>query len=131
MFLPLYKIAYSVFFIVLLSLIRGVTYTYEIGIAMEAPMAILTTVFCADTYMQEIISKRSEIHKIASNKKASLFNIGENFYTRDIFIVACSNWIWIFLCISKPSTHLITESEIRQLLIYLMAVSITIFFWEI
>ncbi len=49
--LPLYKIAYSVFFIVLLSLIRGVTYTYEIGIAMEAPMAILTTVFlCRHLY---------------------------------------------------------------------------------
>ena len=52
--LPFYKIAYAVFFIVILSLVRGVTFSYEIGIALEAPMAILAASFCADTYTQEV-----------------------------------------------------------------------------
>ena len=35
--LPVYKIMYSAAFFVILSLVRSITYTEEIGIAMEAP----------------------------------------------------------------------------------------------
>ena len=59
--LTLYKVLYSLAFVVILSLIRGVTHTYEVGIACEAPLAILASVFCADTYVQEITSFRSEV----------------------------------------------------------------------
>ena len=52
--LPAYKLAYAFSFVVILSLIRGITFSYEIGVAMEAPMAVLAMVFCADTYTQEI-----------------------------------------------------------------------------
>ena len=61
---PAYKLAYAFSFVVILSLIRGITFSYEIGVAMEAPMAVLAMVFCADTYTQEITSKRSEIHRL-------------------------------------------------------------------
>ena len=44
--LPFYKIAYAVSFVVILSLIRGVVFTNEIGLSIEAPFAILTAVFC-------------------------------------------------------------------------------------
>lgn len=43
--LPFYKIAYAVSFVVILSLIRGVVFTNEIGLSIEAPFAILTAVF--------------------------------------------------------------------------------------
>ena len=62
--LPFQNQAYAVFFVVILSLVRGVTYSDEIGIALEAPMAILAASFCADTYTQEITSRRSEIQQI-------------------------------------------------------------------
>ena len=62
--LPLYKVFYAVFFVVVLSIIRGVTYINEIGIALEPPMAMLAAVFCADTYTQEITSNRSEIQRL-------------------------------------------------------------------
>ena len=39
--LPLYKVLYSLAFVVILSLIRGVTHTYEVGIACEAPWRFL------------------------------------------------------------------------------------------
>ena len=43
--LPFYKIAYAVSFVVILSLIRGVVFTNEIGLSVEGPFAILTVVF--------------------------------------------------------------------------------------
>ena len=43
---------------------RLVSYSNEIGIALEAPMAILAFTFCADTYTQEIVSRRSEIWRL-------------------------------------------------------------------
>ena len=49
--LPFYKIAYAVSFVVILSVIRAVVFTYEIGLSIEPPFAILTAVFCADTYV--------------------------------------------------------------------------------
>lgn len=51
--LPFYKYAYSLFFIAVLSIIRGVIYTNEVGIALEPPIALLSAVFYGDTYVQE------------------------------------------------------------------------------
>ena len=67
--LPVYKIVYAVFFVVMLSLVRGVTYSNEVGIALEPPMAILAATFCADTYIQEITSKRSEVQRLCPMKR--------------------------------------------------------------
>lgn len=39
--LPLQKQVYAAFFVVILSLVRVVIYSDEIGIALEAPVAIL------------------------------------------------------------------------------------------
>ena len=44
------KQAYAVFFALVLSLVRGVAYSNEIGITLGAPMAILAFTCCADTY---------------------------------------------------------------------------------
>ena len=77
------KQAYAVFFVIILSLVRGITYSDEIGIALEAPMAILAFTFCADTYTQEIASKRSEIWRLCP-------------------MTGCrSHWIWIVFSIPK------------------------------
>ena len=72
--LPFYKIAYAVFFTGVLCLIRGVTYTQEIGPALESPMALLAAVFCADTYIQEILSGRYQIQRLypLKNRLASM-----------------------------------------------------------
>ena len=70
--LPLYKIVYSLCFVIGLSLVRGTAYTSEIGIALEAPMAILAAVFLADTYVQEIIGKRWEVYRLFPLQKRVL-----------------------------------------------------------
>ena len=81
--LPAYKLAYAFCFVVILSLIRGITFSYEIGVAMEAPMAILAMVFCADTYTQEITSKRSATPFI-SHEKTSCFCGGYGYWYRKL-----------------------------------------------
>lgn len=67
--LPFYKLAYSFSFIVILNLLRVVTDTCKVGISIEAPAAILVSIFCADTYVQEIVSRKSEIHRLYPMKK--------------------------------------------------------------
>lgn len=129
--LPFYKIAYSFSFIVILSLIRGVTYTYEVGIAIEVPGAILTTVFCADTYVQEIISKRSEVHRLYPIKKR-FFSILERLIIQEIYLLLLAAIGYgFFLVFQKPITYPLTGSESKQFMIYLFAIAVTIFFWGI
>ncbi len=83
--LPLYKIGYAVFFVMILSFVRGVTYAYEIGIALETPMALLAAVFCGDAYVQEITSKRSEIQRLCPiNKRAAA--VGKRMVIQILFL---------------------------------------------
>lgn len=44
-YLPVYKMVYAFAFVVILSLIRGVVFTNEIGLSIEGPFAILIAVF--------------------------------------------------------------------------------------
>ena len=81
--LPAYKLAYAFCFVVILSLIRGITFSYEIGVAMEAPMAILAMVFCADTYTQEIHLQTVRDTPFISYEKTPFFHWDANGDTRD------------------------------------------------
>lgn len=133
--LPFYKIAYAVFFVVVLSLVRGVVYTFEIGIALEAPMAILAASFCADTYTQEIISKRSEIWRLYPMKKR-MHCICRRIVIQEIFLLSVAVIGYgLFFLFQNPRTlnigQNITENqaEIRQLFIYFAAITVTLGFW--
>lgn len=129
--LPFYKFAYACSFIVILSLIRGVVYTYEVGLAIEAPAVMLVSVFCADTYVQEIVSKRSEVHRLFPMKKriASVF---KRLLIQAAFLTFLEILGYVlFFVFQKPITHPVTESEIIQFLIYVFAVVIMTFFWSV
>ena len=82
--LPFYKIAYAVSFVVILSVIRAVVFTYEIGLSIEPPFAILTAVFCADTYVQEITSNRSEVQRLYQIKKR-IYSIIQRLMIQELF----------------------------------------------
>ena len=129
--LPLYKLAYAFFFIVILSLIRGVVFTNEIGLSIEGPFAILTAVFCADTYVQEITSKRSEVQRLYQMKKRSS-SIMQRMMIQEIFLLLLAILGYgLFFVFQRPITHHATESEILQFIAYLLAIVVTIFFWGI
>jgi hypothetical protein len=58
--LPIGKIGYSLFFVLLLCLARGISYAKEIQIALDAPMALLCAALSADVYFQEVTGERFE-----------------------------------------------------------------------
>lgn len=129
--LPLYKMVYAFAFVVILSLIRGVVFTNEIGLSIEGPFAILTAVFCADTYVQEITSKRSEVHRLYRIKKR-IHSIMQRIMIQEVFLLlfAVLGYV-LFFVFQKPVTHPVTESEILQFIAYFGAMVVTIFFWGI
>lgn len=133
--LPFYKIAYALSFIVILSLIRGVAYTYEIGVAMEPALAVLAAVFCADTYVQEIVSKRSEVHRLYPLKKR-VCSLGERMMAQEIFLLLLAMIGYgLFFVFQKPKTFLMeqigTGYELEQFLLYVGAMVITFGFWGV
>ena len=129
--LPFYKVAYAISFVVILSLIRGVTYTHEVGLAIEAPFAILTAVFCADTYVQEIRSKRFEVHRLYSLKKR-FFSMTKRLVIQELFLLLLAvAGYGLFFVFQKPMTHPGTKSEWTQFAAYFFAITVTIFFWGV
>ena len=133
--LPFYKIAFAIFFIVILSLVRGVVYTFEIGIALEATMAILAASFCADTYTQEIISRRSEVQRLCPMKKR-MYCIYRRIVIQEIFLLAAAVIGYgLFLLFQNPRTIVVEQNvtgnamEIRSFFIYFAAIAVTLCFW--
>ena len=133
--LPAYKLAYAFCFVVILSLIRGISFSYEIGVAMEPAMAILAMVLCADTYTQEITSRRSEIHRLYPMKKR-LTSIGMRILIQEIFLFMLSAIGYgMFYSFQHPlslyEAGQSTESELQMFFIFLAAMAVTLWFWGI
>lgn len=131
--LPVYKLAYAFCFVIILCLIRGISLTYEIGIAMEAPMAVLAMVFCADTYTQEITSKRSEVHRLYPLKKR-LCSIAMRMVVQEIvlFVFSAAGYGMFFLFQNPRSLYQSgqsSESELHMFLVFLAAMAVTLWFW--
>ena len=129
--LPFYKIAYAVSLVVILSVIRAVVFTYEIGLSIEPPFAILTAVFCADTYVQEITSNRSEVQRLYQIKKR-IYSIIQRLMIQETFLLLLAVLGYgLFFAFQKPITHPVTESEILQFITCFGAIVVTFFFWGI
>lgn len=126
--LPAYKLAYAFCFVLILSLIRGIRFSYEIGVAMEAPMAILALVFCADTYTQEITSKRSEIHRLYPMKKR-LASMGIRILVQEIVLFALSAIGYgMFYSFQHPQS---LYQAGQSFFLFLAAMAVTLWFWGI
>ena len=127
------KQAYAVFFALVLSLVRGVAYSNEIGIALEAPMAILAFTFCADTYTQEIASKRSEIWRLCPMKKR-INSIYRRVVIQEMFLLAVAVIGYgLFFLFQNPNINGMgqggIENEICQFFVYFAAIAVTLGFW--
>lgn len=133
------KQVYAVLFAVILSLVRGVVYSDEIGIALEPPLAVLVLTFCADTYTQEIASRRSEVWRLCPAKR-KIQTIYKRLAVQELFLLSVAAFGYgLFLLFQNPVTGKMTkdvlimanvpESEIYKFLVYLAALAVTIFFW--
>lgn len=133
--LPLYKTAYALFFIVILSLIRGVSVSYEIGIALEPAMAFLAAAFSADTYVQEVDSRRSEIWRLYPMKKR-IRSICRRMLIQQLFLlILASAGYGLFFLFQKPLLSRVirpdTGSELTWFGWYFAAAAVTLCFWGI
>ncbi len=129
------KQVYAVFFVIILSLVRGVTYSDEIGIALETPMAILAFTFCADTYTQEIAGKRSEVWRLCPMKKR-INVIYRRIVIQEMFLLAVAVIGYgLFFLFQNPSINRIrqsgSESELCRFFVYFAAIAVTLGFWGI
>ena len=129
--LPVYKMVYAFAFVVILSLIRGVVFTNEIGLSIEAPFAILTAVFlcgylCTGNYQQTFRS--AQLYRI----KKRIHSIMKRMMIQEVFLLLLAVLGYgLFFVFQKPITHPVTESEILQFIVYFGAIVVTIFFWGI
>lgn len=131
--LPFYKIAYAVFFTGVLCLIRGVTYTQEIGPALESPMVLLAAVFCADTYIQEILSGRYQIQRLYPLKNR-LASMAKRLMIQEAFLLFLSAAGYgMYLLVQRPvllnGEERGENSSVVIFLIYLGAVFVSLLFW--
>lgn len=133
--LPAYKIAYSICFILILSLIRGIAYETEIGGALEPPLALLAAVFCADTYVQEILSKRSEIQRLCPLKKRTEAILRRLFLQELYLLVLSAAGYGMMLLFQSPIAHQALEKngkyDLRLFGVCLGAAAVTLIFWGI
>ena len=111
------------------------SYTYEIGLALEPPLALLTVVFCADTYVQEISSKRSEIARLypIKNRMAS---IGRRMGAQETYLLLLAAFGYgMFYIFQKPVSFygekFGADEEWYLFLVYMAAIVVTLLFWGI
>ncbi len=95
-------------------------------------MAILTAVFCADTYVMEIVTKRSEIWRLYPIKK-KLYSIHLRLILQELFLLLlAAAGYGLFFLFQKPRISGITSiSETAQFWIFLASTLVTVFFWGI
>ena len=131
--LSLYKIVYSIFFVSILCVVRGVSFTNEIGVALEPPLALLAAVFCADTYVQEIVSKRAEVERLYPVKNRIL-SIMKRMMVQEgyLFLLAVAGY-GMYCIIQKPLSlygiQIVIKDELKMFLVYLAAIAVTLIFW--
>lgn len=109
------KILYSVSFILILALVRGIVHVEEILPALDTSMALLAIVFCADGYYQEIHEKRWEVFFLLPEKKryqAVLQRLGIQMAA--LFLLTAVAF-WLFL-IQSPQN--LTDADMASIYIW-------------
>ncbi|MCM1537110.1 MAG: hypothetical protein NC254_01785 [bacterium] len=131
--LPAYKICCALLVVLLLALIRGVSVSYEIGIASEPVMAILASAFCADTYTQEILSRRSEVWRLYPLQKRTRSVVRRMAVQTSFLLLLAAAGYGFFFLFQKPLLYSViqpdAESESVQFGLYLAAAAVTVVFW--
>lgn len=127
--LPLYKIIYPIFFIIFLTIFRGIADTREIGITLDPMLSALAIVFMADTYLIEDREQRGELFALYSlNKKKAM--IYKRVFVQFVYLFFGAAIGYFLFFIQNPSIGDL-GNEKKMYLEYLFAVGSSILFWGI
>lgn len=127
--LPAYKIIYSILFLIILALVRGISSVFEIGITMDPYVAILAVVFCADTYEIEYREKRWEIVQLRP-LKSQIKMIYQRLFIQICYLSILSCIGYGFFYWQKPRNY-VDVSSITLYGMFLVAVIVSIIYWSI
>ena len=100
---------------------------------MESPMALLAAVFCADTYIQEILSGRYQIQRLYPLKNR-LASMAKRLMIQEAFLLFLSAAGYgMYLLVQRPvllnGEERGENSSVAIFLIYLGAVFVSLLFW--
>lgn len=128
--LPKYKIFYSCAFLAILCTIHPIVYYEEIGSAIQAPIAFLTIIFCSDTYLMEVKSKRADVFHLYERKK-QLKAIWQRLGVQIVYLllISCAGYVLFFW--QKPGSVNESVSGIKIFVLYFIAMLGTIWLWSI
>ena len=125
--LPVYKIVYSLCFVVMLGLVRGITDITEIGITLDAFMAVLSSVFCADTLQMEYSGKRWEVFCLYP-AKYRMGAMGKRMVIQCLYLFLLSAFGYVCFFWQRPR-NLNGVSESLLFVITLAAVEVSVLFF--
>lgn len=127
--LPLYKIIYPILFVLFLSIFRGIADTKEIGVTLDPMLAALSMVFMAETYLIEKREQRWEIFALyALDKKKEM--IYKRIFVQFVYLFLLAAIGYFLFFIQNPSIG-VWKNELKMYFEYLLAVSVSIFFWGV
>lgn len=126
--LPLYKLVYSVMFLIILSLVRGISAVFEIGGALDSNIALLAIVFCAETYVMEKSGGRGEIFTLfpAKNRVKA---VRRRLLIQNLYLYLLSYIGFFFFFWQRPQ-DMVGVSFWYEYGTYMLAVTGTILFWS-
>lgn len=127
--LPAYKIVYSLCFIVILAIIRGISHENQIGAAIQANMGALALIFCADTYECEYTGKRWEVFQLRPGRYQTRAVRRRLLIELTYLCVLSFVGYGLFYC-QKPQS-LGAASSLELYLPYLVAAAASVIFWGI
>lgn len=127
------KQAYAVFFVVILSLVRGITYSDEIGIALRIPNGnpcfhILCRYLYAGNCQQAIGNLAAMPHE------KRMHSIYRHIVIQEMFLLAVAATSYgLFFLFQNPNINGMgqsgIENEICQFFVYFAAIAVTLGFW--
>lgn len=124
--IPRYKIACSVCYLIILSLIRGISIVDEIGIALDENIGLLAMAFCGDTLCLELSGKRSEVFALFPMKK-KLKAAFRRLFLQLSYLCVISYIGYFFFYWQHP--WILNASAGSLYGMYILAVTATILFW--
>lgn len=124
-----YKLAYSILFLLLFALVRGVTMTSEIGPALMPGVAVLASVFCAETSVMDRNGQRWEIICLKPEKNR-IRMIYRRWILQAVYLYVTALAAYFAFFWQKPY-RMIKRTFVSEYGGYVAALAGTILFWSL
>ena len=103
--LPMYKIIYSMLFMVIIILVRPIMSYNEIVSVLESSVALLAGVYMADIYYMEYMNERISTYSLFPIKQKRGSILKRAFISQLYLIVLVAVFYWGFVLVYHPTNY--------------------------